>query len=56
MVFMPPTRPPYPEEFRREAVELMRRAVGLRPDFIQAWRDVAELTGRTIMRNGVWQD
>ncbi|HKG26371.1 MAG TPA: pyridoxamine 5'-phosphate oxidase family protein [Thermomicrobiales bacterium] len=28
----------------------------LTPDFIQAWRDVEELTGRTIMRGGVWQE
>ena len=28
----------------------------LTPDFMQAWRDVEELTGRTIMRNGTWQD
>jgi hypothetical protein len=27
----------------------------LTPDFIQAWRDVEELNGRTIMRNGAWQ-
>jgi hypothetical protein len=28
----------------------------LTPGFVQAWRDVPELTGRTIMRGGVWQD
>jgi len=28
----------------------------LTPYFIQAWRDVEELTGRTIMRGGVWQE
>lgn len=28
----------------------------LTPEFIQAWRDVEELTGRTIMRGGIWQD
>jgi hypothetical protein len=28
----------------------------LTPDFIQAWRDVEELAGRTVMRDGVWQD
>jgi hypothetical protein len=28
----------------------------LTPDFIQAWRDVEELNGRTIMRNGLWLD
>ena len=30
--------------------------ITLTPDFIQSWRDVEELTGCTIMRNGVWQD
>jgi len=30
--------------------------ITLIPDFIQAWRDVDELNGRTIMRNGVWLD
>jgi hypothetical protein len=28
----------------------------LTPDFIQSWRDVEELNGRTIMRDGIWQD
>lgn len=28
----------------------------LTPDFIQTWRDVDELTGRTVMRDGIWQD
>lgn len=26
------------------------------PQRIQAWRDVAELTGRVVMKNGVWLD
>jgi hypothetical protein len=26
----------------------------LRPDRIQAWREANELTGRTLMRGGVW--
>jgi hypothetical protein len=26
------------------------------PERIQAWRNVAELTGRQVMKNGVWQD
>jgi pyridoxamine 5'-phosphate oxidase-like protein len=30
--------------------------ITLTPDFIQTWRDVEELTGRTIMIGGVWQD
>lgn len=28
----------------------------LRPQRIQAWREVDELPGRTLMRNGVWLD
>jgi hypothetical protein len=30
--------------------------ITLTPDFIQAWRDVPELSGRTIMKGGVWKD
>jgi general stress protein 26 len=26
------------------------------PDRIQAWREVNELSGRTLMRNGAWQE
>ena len=28
----------------------------VRPETIQSWRDVAELQGRTIMRDGRWRD
>lgn len=44
---MPPTRPPYPEEFRREAVELMRagrtprelsEALGVSDATLRNWR------------------
>ena len=28
----------------------------LTPTFVQAWRNVAELQGRTIMRDGTWLD
>jgi hypothetical protein len=30
--------------------------IALTPEFVQAWRDVPELTGRTIMKGGVWKD
>ena len=30
--------------------------IRLTPSRIQAWRDVAELAGRTIMRDGRWRD
>ena len=30
--------------------------ITLTPEFVQAWRDVPELTGRTIMSGGVWRD
>lgn len=46
---MPRTRPPYPEEFRREAVELVRGGRGI--------RDVAESLGvsHQTLRNWVKQ-
>ena len=37
----------------RESGERMRFLV-LRPQRIQAWREVNELPGRTLMRGGVW--
>jgi hypothetical protein len=37
----------------RESGERMRFLV-LRPERIQAWRDVSELAGRTLMRGGAW--
>jgi hypothetical protein len=37
----------------RESGERMRFLV-LRPQRIQAWRDVSELAGRTLMRGGAW--
>jgi transposase len=49
---MPRTRPQYPEQFRREAVELMRqgrlpgelaRALGCSPQTLRNWRKQAQL-------------
>jgi transposase len=50
MVFVPRTRPPYPEEFRREAVELLR--AGRTP------RELAESLGvsEQTLRNGRRQE
>jgi transposase len=50
MVFMPRTRPPYPEEFRRDAVGLVRSGRSI--------RDVAESLGVSpqSLRNWVKRD
>jgi transposase len=47
MVFVPKTRPPYPDEFRREAIELLRagrsprelaEALGVSEQTLRNWR------------------
>src|SRR3954454_24677495 len=51
VVFMPRTRPPYPDEFRREAVQMLRagrspqelaEALGVSAQTLRNWRRQAE--------------